>query len=174
MPDASAGDSTLTAKKTGVRKTPNAVTPSIPPRTAAPAPLRRISAPAPFAKRQRYHAQRMNATDIIAIGRKRELCALQNRRCAFFAFLVARPSRTPQSESLLDAQTDQHHEANLREDVHVLLADASREDLFVDPGNRVVVEPLRDQRLPPSFRNPGVRRIGVPRNDRLAAWNWGP
>ena len=59
----------MTKKKTGVRKMPNSVTPSIPLKTAVPSDLR-ISAPAPDAVNSGT-TPRMKANDVIKIGRSR-------------------------------------------------------------------------------------------------------
>ena len=58
-----------TKKNTGVRKMPNDVTPSMPLKTAVPR-VRRISAPAPLARRSGT-TPRMNAIEVITIGRSR-------------------------------------------------------------------------------------------------------
>ena len=96
----------MTLKKTGVRKIPNAVTPSMPLKTAVPR-VRRISAPAPWAI-NRGSEPRMNAAEVITIGRKRSLQAAKVASCRGapssrwclanstirIAFLLARPTST--------------------------------------------------------------------------------
>ena len=96
----------MTEKKTGVRKMPNRVTPSMPLNTAIPSD-RRISAPAPAATASGITPM-MNANEVIKIGRSRNRHASrvaswrdQPSRCFCLAystiriaFLHARPTST--------------------------------------------------------------------------------
>ena len=96
----------MTKKKTGVRKMPNSVTPSMPLKTAVPS-VRRISAPAPSASTSGT-TPRMKANEVIMIGRSRSRqassvasrpatpasrCCLANSTIRM-AFLLASPTST--------------------------------------------------------------------------------
>ena len=93
---------------------PKRVTPSIPANTAMPSD-RRISAPAPVAT-TRGTTPRMNANQVIRIGRKRSFTAssvASQRRNARLLLLLG---KFDNQDRILAGQADQHHEADLRED----------------------------------------------------------
>ena len=107
----------ITLKKTGVRKMPKRVTPSMPLNTAVPR-VRRISAPAPRAinsgsdaedERRRGHDDRPQA----------ELAGRQGGLASRRAFLALVLGELHDEDGILAGQPHQHHEADLREDVDV-------------------------------------------------------
>ena len=107
-----------TVKKTGVRKTPKMVTPSIPLKTVVPS-VRRISAPAPGGQDQRDDAEDE--------GQRRhhdrpepQLAGVECRLMGGFALLALDLGELDDQDRVLARQTHQHHEADLREDIDVL------------------------------------------------------
>ena len=109
-----------TEKNTGVRKMPNRVTPNMPAKTAVPSE-RRISAPAPAAKyggtmwmkHERRHDDRPQPHPGGLHG------GVEPGR----AFLLAVAGELDDQDGVLAGQADQHHEADLHEDVDVHAAD---------------------------------------------------
>ena len=103
---------------------PNSVTPSMPLKTAVPS-VRRISAPAPSASTSGT-TPRMNANDVIRIGRSRSRHAssVASRRGTPASLLLL--GELDDQDRVLARQADQHHEADLREDVDVHARPASR------------------------------------------------
>ena len=102
---------------------PNTVTPSMPPNTAVPS-VRRISAPAPSDKHQRHHAQ--NEGERCHHDRPQPQPAGGQRG------VVPAHARLPPSAGKLDdqnrvlaRQADQHHEADLRENIDIQMCDTA-------------------------------------------------
>src|SRR6476646_9035385 len=96
---------------------PNSVTPSMPLKTAVPS-VRRISAPAPVVTRSGT-TPRMNAKDVIRIG-------LSLSRHA--ALLVAKLGEFDDQDGVLAGQADEHHEADLCENVDVVVRDGHADE----------------------------------------------
>ena len=98
---------------------PNSVTPSMPLNTAMPSD-RRISAPAPAATISGT-TPKMNANDVIKIGRSRSRDASSSRLEARLAFLVQLPGELDDQDRVLARQPDEHDQADLHEDVHIAI-----------------------------------------------------
>ena len=98
-----------------------AVTPSIPLKTVVPS-VRRISAPAPW-PRISGTTPRMNASDVITIGRSRSRQASSAACRRGLARVAVVLGELDDQDRVLARQADQHDEADLREDVDVLAGD---------------------------------------------------
>ena len=96
---------------------PNSVTPSMPLNTAVPSE-RRISAPAPTAMTSGT-TPKMKANDVIRIGRSRSRDASSVASTERLPFLVQLLGELDDQDGVLARQADQHHQADLHEDVDV-------------------------------------------------------
>ena len=165
-------------KNTGVRKMPNSVTPNMPLKTAVPS-VRRISAPAPWAINS-GNTPRMKAKEVITIGRRRSLqasrAASRPRRAALAAVL----GELHDQDRVLAGQPDQHHEADLGEDIDVHLgvgsADARGNRC---PARRIPAELVASDCKPAGTavtpttalsRHMGTTRITASGSDQLSYW----
>ena len=107
----------MVKKNTGVRTMPNRVTPTMPLKTAVPS-VRRISAPAPC-ETISGTTPRMKEHEVITIGRSRSLHAAKRRIAPRQAVMALHLGELDDEDRILAGQADQHHEADLREDVDV-------------------------------------------------------
>ncbi len=97
----------------------------MPLKTAVPS-VRRISAPAPVVTKQRHHAE--DEGERRHQDRPQTQLARRQRRVAArqAAFLVLVLGELDDQDGVLARQADQHHEADLREDVDVAMRDRPR------------------------------------------------
>ena len=102
------------------------VTPSMPKNTAVPSAWR-ISAPAPVASASGT-TPKMKANDVIRMGRSLVLRRLHGRIEAVGAALLGLFGELDDQDGVLGGQADQHHEADLGQDVVVHAAQQNAAD----------------------------------------------
>ncbi len=107
----------MTEKKTGVRKIPKSVTPTMPLNTAIPSD-RRISEPAPEATTSGNHADDESERGHQDRPQPQPAC-LERRLAARQALQVLLLGVLDDQDGVLARQPHQHHQADLHEDIDV-------------------------------------------------------